>query len=394
MRRGLARPMKPALVPPEIPMPFAELSVVQQRIQVGTPLPFNVRDADRSLLLARGQVVASTDQMTALFARGALVDMDELIPGDVAVFDAPTARLPAMWRQCMDDVGQALHHGPHEGYAAALDAVATPVLALIERDPDLAIFQVLRQDTSDHIQYGVTHSVHAAITAHMVAQRLGWEASEIQTVFKAALTMNISMLELQGRLAVQRELVTADQHDAIHSHPRRSVEMLELAGVTDRDWLAAVAQHHEVAGGLGYPNALKEVFEPAALLRRADIYTAKLSGRAGRDAMTADQAGRQMFMQDPGHPMTVALAKEFGVYPPGCHVSLVNGELGVVLQRGPTVTTPVVAAITNERGATLAEPRRRDTSVREHAIVGVVADRRVSARVSPEKLMALVVERR
>ena len=105
--------------------------------------------------------------------------------------------------------------------------------------------------------------------------------------------------------------------------------------------------------------------------------------------MTADQAGRQMFMQDPGHPMTAALAKEFGVYPPGCHVSLVNGEQGIVIQRGPTVTTPVVAALTNERGQPLAEPRRRDTSVREHAIVGVIADRRVKVRVAPEKLIQL-----
>ena len=44
----------------------------------------------------------------------------------------------------------------------------------------------------------------------------------------------------------------------------------------------------------------------------------------------ADVAGRQMFMQDPGHPMTAALVKEFGIYPPGCHVRLASGELAVV----------------------------------------------------------------
>ena len=165
--------------------------------------------------------------------------------------------------------------------------------------------------------------------------------------------------------------------------------MLQLAGVTDRDWLDAVAQHHEIPTGLGYPKGLTEVSDFASLLRRADIYTAKLSGRAKRDSMTADQAGRQMFMQDPAHPMTAALAKEFGVYPPGCHVSLVNGELGIVIKRGKTVTTPLVASLTNERGAALTEPRRRDTSVREHAIVAVIADKRVQVRVTPEKLMQL-----
>ena len=371
-------------------MQFAQLSVVKQRVQVGVPLPFGVRDADRTLLLARGQVVSSTEQLEALFERGALVDMEEVMKvGIDKVRDASPVQLPALWRQCMDGVGRAIQSSPHSGYTAALNDAAEPVQALIARDPDLAIFQVLRQDGSPHTHYGVTHSVHAAITAHLVAQRLGWDAQALQTVFKAALTMNISMLELQGQLAHQATPLSAPQRESIHSHPRRSVEMLELAGVTQRDWLDAVAQHHEAADGQGYPSKLGKVGELPSLLRRADIYTAKLSGRAKRDAINADRAGRQMFMQDPGHPMSAALAKEFGVYPPGCHVALANGEIGIVVKRGATVTTPIVAAVTSERGAPLSEPHRRDTSAREHAVVGVVANRQVTVRVAPEKLMQL-----
>ena len=311
-------------------MQFAQLSVLGPRVRVGRPLPFNVRDADRSLLLARGHVVESAQQMFALFERGALVDLDEVKAADTdaEVARAPREQLPSMWSHCMEDVGRALLASPHAGYTGALEDAAAPVLALIERDPDLAIFQVLRQEKNDLLQYGVTHSVHAAITVHMVAQRLQWDAATIQSLFKAALTMNLSMLELQGRLARQTTPLTDAQREEIHTHPERSVQMLELAGVTDPLWLDTVLQHHEEPGGKGYPRALQEVPDAALLLRRADIYTAKLSSRAGRDAMTADQAGRQMFMQDPGHPMTAALAKEFGVYPPGCHVALVTGELG------------------------------------------------------------------
>ena len=368
-------------------MQFAQLSMVKQRVLVGNPRPFNVRDADRSLLLARGQVVANHEQMEALFERGALVDIDELKAIDQTVADTPRERLPALWRQTMDDVGRALSQPAAPGYTEALDEAATPVLELIARDPDLAIFQVLRQDDNSFVQYGLTHSLHTAITAHMVAQRLRWSADAQRTIFNAALTMNISMLELQGQMAQQATPPTPAQRDAIRSHPQRSVAMLELAGVQDADWLAAVAQHHEVSDGSGYPQGLQEVGELAALLRRADIYTAKLSGRGQRDAMTADRAGRQMFMQDPTNPMTAALAKEFGVYPPGCHVSLVSGETGIVVKRGASVTTPVVVALTNERGHGLAEPHLIDTADRAHAIVGVVPDRRVTTRVPIEKLL-------
>ena len=236
------------------------------------------------------------------------------------------------------------------------------------------------------MQYGVNHSVHTAITAFLVAQRLGWADTDAQRLFKVGLTMNMSMLELQ---AIQATPVTPEQRAAIRAHPERSVRMLEISGVDDGDWLRAVAQHHEKPDGSGYPGDATEISDLALLVHRADIYTAKLSPRNGRDAMAADKAGRAMFMQDPGHPMTAALVKEFGVYPPGAFVKLQSGEVGVVLKRGPTVTTPVVAVLSNASGGNLSEPIRRDTARPGYAISGVVPANNGVARVSPEKLVAL-----
>ena len=45
--------------------------------------------------------------------------------------------------------------------------------------------------------------MHAAIAGCLVAQRLGWSASESLRTFKAALTMNIAMTALQDALAQQ-----------------------------------------------------------------------------------------------------------------------------------------------------------------------------------------------
>jgi hypothetical protein len=94
-------------------------------------------------------------------------------------------------------------------------------------------------------------------------------------------------------------------------------------------------------------------------------------------------------MQDPGHPVCAALVKEFGVYPPGCFVALASGETGVVVKRGPTVMTPIVAALTSPYGAPLAEPVRRDTMLPLYAIVGVLQPRQMRARLVPEQLAVL-----
>jgi hypothetical protein len=244
-------------------------------------------------------------------------------------------------------VNRALQTLQGQELQRALDDASDAVLGLVERDPNLAIFQVLTRDANADVAYGARRSLHAAITSYLVGPPPGLgRRRALERVFKVALTMNLSMLELQGELARQRSAPTAAQRADLATHPMRSVELLMQAGITDEDWLQAVARHHEMEDGSGYPTGRTDVGELASLVRRADVYTAKLASRSHREALLADQAGRQMFMQDPGHPMTAALVKEFGIYPPGCYVRLESGEMGIVVQRGPTVTTPVVACLT------------------------------------------------
>ena len=354
-------------------MQLTPLSSVRHRVRLGAPLPFNVRDADRTLLLARGQCVESAAQLDALFTRGALVDLAELQTARDEIIMAPRAALPRLWQRCLLQLSQTLlNAAPGRDFGSALADAAQPVQTLIERDPDLAIFQVLRHDAGDDVAYGARRALQTAITALLVAQRLAWEPAQCERVFKVALTMNLSMLELQGQLARQTTLPSVAQRAELRSHPMRSVQMLQLAGITDADWLGAVLRHHEHEDGSGYPAGCTDVGELASLARRADNYTSKLSSRSTRDAMAADIAGRQMFMQDPGHPMTAALVKEFGIYPPGCTVRLASGELAIVVARGGAITTPVVACLSTPGGMPLAQPERRDTALAGNAIAAVV----------------------
>lgn len=372
-------------------MQTTELRTVRHRIQLGAPLPFNVRSADQTLLLARGQWVDSQDQLDSLFERGALVDLSELVSARDRVRQAPREALPRLWQEGLQRVNSALLHAPHHGFKGALDDATEPVLALVDRDPDLAIFQVLRQDPHPNVAYGVQRSVNCAVTAFLVAHRLGWAAGDMERVFKVALTSNLSMLELQGELARQRKAPTEAQRQALQSHPHRSRDMLAAAGIADRDWLQAVERHHELEDGSGYPTGTSDVGDIASMVRRADVYTSKLASRSHRDALSADIAGRQMFMEDPGHPMTAALVKEFGVYPPGCHVRLASGETAIVVQRGPTVTTPIVACLTSPQGKLMPTPVRRETDGGKNAVVGVVGQRIVDAEVTADRLMMLTL---
>jgi HD-GYP domain-containing protein (c-di-GMP phosphodiesterase class II) len=376
-------------------MKFAQLSQVKDRIKPGAPLPFNVRNADKTLLLARGQRVESQEHLNSLFERGALVDLAELLlPAagtDTAVREAikhaSRAELPGLWSDTLAKVNQLLTQAPDAAFGDTLVQASGPVQALVERDPDLAIFQVLNHTADADQHYGAQRSVQTAIATLLIAQRLGWEGAQSERAFKVALTMNLSMLQLQGVLARQSTPLSDAQRADLHSHPARSRAMLEQAGISDADWLQAVTQHHEAEDGSGYPSGCTTVGELASLVRRADVYTAKLAARATRPALATDLASRQMFMHDPGHSMTTALVKEFGIYPPGCFVRLASGELALVVARGPTITTPVVACLTNERGAPLSVPVRRETGTKGCAVHSVVAAVDAPRKLSPTNIL-------
>ena len=83
-----------------------------------------------------------------------------------------------------------------------------------------------------------------------------------------------------------------------------------------------------------------------------------------------------------------ALAKEFGVYPPGCYVALASGETGVVIKRGDNLAKPVVAVMVSARGEPVTESVRRDSAQPEYAIVSVVGEKNVRVRVPKEALLA------
>lgn len=378
-------------------MRVCSLSAVRDRIVLGQPLPFSVRDSSRLLLLARGQVIADEAQLAELFQRGAVVDAEELVH---AIQQRPVpresraqqlARLPGQWQRMNRDVQQSLG-APAAQLAGAIHSTTDLLLSLIDSAPDVALSQVVRQTAGagagEH--YGVNHSIHAATACQAAARYLGWDAAAQRRAFQAALTMNLGMLDLQARLATQVSPPTTLQREAIREHPLRSVEMLDEAGINDRDWLDAVLKHHEVADGSGYPNGSTDVGELAEMLRFADVYTARLSARANRPAMSAQQAGRELHQMADASPLAGALIKAFGIFPPGSVVRLASGELGLVVGNGEKAHQPRVAALTNGAGEPRMSPVLRDSARGEHAVAALLPAQALPMRLSEEQIAGLV----
>lgn len=368
------------------------LGLVQGQVRVGDPLPWNIRDAQGRLLLARGHRIESEAQLAALLERGAAVDIEELRAA-AAEAEARKARPPSLfgqWEQLLWQLDRVLRSVTGEpGFVARLDEVAQRIATLTLRDPDIAIWLTVRQDRQRLSIYALAHAVHCALVGLLAARRLGWEMPRTVTLMRAALTMNIAILELQGHMAAQEGKPNAAQLDQIRAHPQRGAELLRAAGVDDAAWLEAIEQHHERPDGQGYPLGLREVAELPTLLRWIDVFMAKMAPRALRAPLSTQVAARQLFQETGGHPAAAAIIKEFGIYPPGEFVQLKSGELAVVVRRGDNASTPLAASITDRHGRPSVNTVVRDTRQGEFAITGLAAGTTRELRVPPERLYGL-----
>lgn len=369
------------------------LKLVQSQVRLGEPLPWGVRDAQGQLLLARGHVVADLDQLEALLERGAFVDIEE-VRAAAKRAEAEANKRPlglfALWERLLWQLDRVLRSVSDEpGFPARVDELVEHVVALTDRDADIAIYLTVRQDPKRLTIYALAHSVHCALVARLMGRRLGWEEAQTRTLMKAALTMNIATLDLQGRLAAQGVAPTPLQLEQLRAHPTQGAALLQAAGVDDAAWLDAVAQHHEKPDGSGYPGGLTETGELARVLRHIDVFMAKMAPRAIRSPLPAQLAARQLFQVDGGGPVSASIIKEFGIYPPGEFVQLKSGEMAVVVRRSANARAPQAASITDRQGVPMVNTVVRDTARPEFAIVSVVPDKSLVLRVPPERLYGL-----
>ena len=368
------------------------LRLVSDQILVGKPLPFGVRDESGKLLLARGRVVANEAQLELLLARGLYVDHDDPHPDetDTAKVGEPRkVTLFDLWKQTTARLDVLLCSIDKPGFVQRCDTFAGQLMALVTRDPDIGIYHSVRQDPNRLSLYGLSHALHCALVCQLAATRVGWAPERVQTLVKAALTMNLAIVEVQGRFATMGRL-TDSQREQIRAHPQVAVDRLRAAGVTDEAWLTAVLEHHERPGGGGYPRNLKATGDMADVLRMADVFMAKISPRTERPALSIVEAARQMFAEAKGSPMAAAIIKEYGIFPPGNFVQLASGEMAVVIRRGATAHTPTAAAVTDHNGIPIVRTFKRNTAEPAYAIKGLITDNKTLLRVPPERIYGLV----
>jgi len=363
--------------------------VAANDIRVGHPLPWDVFDASGKLLLRRGAVI---DTQRAL---DRLLD-DGLFLNDEARREPPAApppeEKPSALQYLIDarrlcaPPGQDL--GAIRDFPARVQRIAQLIDLACQTKPEVAIASILlMQDDS----YAMRHHINTAILSNLMARAMAMPATETRSLTAAALTMNISMYEIQDQLHEVKTPLNDRIRALIKAHPLHGEQRLRKYGVEDDYWLRCVRQHHEYDNGSGYPDGLAgpDIHVGAKIVGLADRYCARISIRAYRPTQPPNVVLRDLYIQKGAEiDTTVAayLLRVLGLYPPGTIVRLRNSEIAVVVAPTDNADAPIAYAMLGQSGAALSVPLLRKTVLEAYKIQDVLTLDKVDFPIQMSRL--------
>ncbi|MFN5047347.1 HD-GYP domain-containing protein [Roseateles sp.] len=391
-----------------------------QSLRVGQLLEFSIRDAEGKLLIARGQRLEDSPKVRALIEHGAFVMAEETreyqramahkadtlmlrgatlgeisrvrsdfsARGDRGQTQTPTDERAA-WADLLLHTHSLLREPRAEDFLPRFEGLTQDLLRRTRQQTDLTLMLLIQEASQEHQHYSARHGLLCLCVAELCARQLGWPEEQRAVLARAALSMNIAISSLQDKLAAQQERPDEAQRAMLSGHGDRSAELLQQLGVSDALWLQVVRLHHEA--GPGPLEGRSPAEQMARVLKRVDIYGARLSPRRSRAALSAAQAARAAYLDELQHPDAPgsALIQSVGRDPPGSVVRRAHGEQGVVARRGHSANAPLVAALLGRSGNPLSEPVLRDTRLASQAIAASLAPHELKLRLNLDKLLKL-----
>ncbi len=198
-----------------------------------------------------------------------------------------------------------LPHVPVEGLP-----VATPGVLMIDQDITEIVnerehrMRILRQVidmlmtmVDRHDPYAASHSGCVAMVARAVATEMGLDNSRIETAETAGNLMNIGKIVVPSEVLTKPSALTEDEMRTIHESIQSSIKLLEKIEFDGPvvDTLRQAPEHYDGTG----PMKLKgeDILITARIIAVANAFVGMISVRAYRQALTQDQAIKNLLEQ-------------------------------------------------------------------------------------------------
>jgi len=251
-------------------------------IIVGQPLPCALLDQNGVLLANEGFMVGSRKELEVMVGKRNQIYIDadqtdslrreyvnrlnnlvledrslgQIADVQVSLYDAKRNKSTdvesdeADWLYLQNQAHALLRDNQGDTFLPRLERLQNELERETLRNPDAALFALIHLSGSEIRQYSATHAMLVSVICSLAARDvLRWPPAHLKALSSAALTMNISMTELQDQLASQKEPCAAFGRPA----PTNGCVRCAVAGGRAQPqrqitWTAGTAQRRSAPG--------------------------------------------------------------------------------------------------------------------------------------------------
>jgi HD-GYP domain-containing protein (c-di-GMP phosphodiesterase class II) len=179
------------------------------------------------------------------------------------------------------------------------------------------------------------HPVNVTIVSLLLGKAMGLEQTELSDLGLAAFLHDVGKSQLPDRVRWLEENFSTAEYKLYQEHVAYSVQVgksMELPKAV----LIAIAQHHELVDGSGFPSRVKgeSMTRCTRILALVNRYDNLCNPSRPAAAMTPHEALSMIFAQQKARFDSTALSafiRMMGVYPPGSVVQLVDERYAMVV---------------------------------------------------------------
>ena len=321
---------------------------------VGTATPAEPRPVSRTAYVATADTPTVSLQQHRRYRRpkpGSITGLDETadranLGGEILIvarersFDAsPVLRQAKETVEHFHDIVPTLFENIQNGREFDLQeatGLMSEIAECLNRSPDaLRLLSSVRQIDD----YALKHAQDCTLRLMGFARDQGLSRDSMQTMGLVGLLMDVGKVRIEDKETIlnKRAPLSRTEALAMQAHVMHSVDMILSTQGIELAVKEVIAQHHERFDGNGYPYGWKgnEIDLRARMARIVDAYSAMLSDRPWRPAMTPSEAFRQLRLGK-GSEFDAQLVEDFfhtiGTYGVGTVLEMETGEVGIVVR--------------------------------------------------------------
>jgi putative nucleotidyltransferase with HDIG domain len=235
------------------------------------------------------------------------------------------------YRQLLEQAKKAPLQAHAESHAL-IDGMRTKLRGLEESS-----IRLLSEQTGDRTSL---HSINVTVLSLLLGKACGLGEAELQELGVGALLHDIGKQDLPSRLRWDDEQFSSIEKKVYQEHVQHGIALGKAMDLSNAA-LQCIAQHHEAAGGSGYPMRLSgaQISPLARIVILTNQYDNLCNPCNPAAALTPHDALSTIFSQMKGRFDDLTLGvfiRMMGVYPPGSVVQLTDERYAMVVSVNST----------------------------------------------------------